>query len=64
MYKKILVPIDGSKLSNDSVDQAVALARALNAELVFFHVRTDFGATSEGALLRSTSPESLMSTRL
>ena len=58
MYKKILVPLDGSRLSNFSVNHAVDLARALNAQLVFFHVRKDFGSTSEGALLRSTSLES------
>lgn len=39
MYKKILVPIDGSDLSKQAIQKAVEFAKVLNAELYFLHVR-------------------------
>jgi nucleotide-binding universal stress UspA family protein len=38
MYKRILVPTDGSPLSKKAVTSAVALAAATGAELVALHV--------------------------
>ena len=38
MYKHILVPIDGSKLSDKAVKEAVALAARLNAKVTLLHV--------------------------
>ncbi len=38
MYKHILVPIDGSKLSDRAVKEAVALASTLNAKVTLLHV--------------------------
>ncbi|MFZ5648061.1 MAG: universal stress protein [Bacillota bacterium] len=38
MYKKILVPTDGSKKSDLAVQEGVRLAKALGAEIVVFHV--------------------------
>jgi nucleotide-binding universal stress UspA family protein/hemerythrin-like domain-containing protein len=60
MYKHLLVPLDGSPLSNTTVDQAVAYARATGARLTFFHARPDLGATGEGALLHAMTPESFV----
>ena len=37
MYKHLLVPTDGSKLSDKAVAQAIALAKALGAEITFLH---------------------------
>jgi nucleotide-binding universal stress UspA family protein len=37
MYKHLLVPTDGSKLSDKAVVQAVALAKALGAGITFLH---------------------------
>ena len=37
MYKKILVPTDGSRLSDRAVKEATLLAQALDAKLVLFH---------------------------
>ena len=37
MYRKILVPTDGSRLSDHAVKEAARLAQALNAKLVLFH---------------------------
>ena len=37
MYKKILVPTDGSRLSDRAVKEATLLAQALEAKLVLFH---------------------------
>jgi nucleotide-binding universal stress UspA family protein len=37
MYKKILVPTDGSKLSERAIEHAIALARGLGASVVALH---------------------------
>lgn len=37
MYQKILVPTDGSRLSDRAVKEATLLARAVGAKLVLFH---------------------------
>ena len=37
MYKHLLVPTDGSKLSDKAVVQAIALAKALGARITFVH---------------------------
>ncbi len=37
MYRKILVPTDGSRLSDRAVKEATLLAKALGAKLVLFH---------------------------
>ena len=39
MFKKILVPIDGSDLSNNAVKQACLFAKATDATLVFYYAR-------------------------
>ncbi|MBY4594718.1 universal stress protein [Ottowia caeni] len=38
MYKKILVPLDGSDTSNLALDHAIALARLSGGSVVLFHV--------------------------
>lgn len=60
MYQHLLVPIDGSPLSSTTVEQAVALARTCGARVTFFNARSDFGATSDGALLHAAAPESFV----
>ena len=39
MYRHILVPIDDSPLSADTVQQAVAFARTIGAKVTFFHAQ-------------------------
>jgi nucleotide-binding universal stress UspA family protein/hemerythrin-like domain-containing protein len=56
MYKHLLVPIDGSPLSNATVDQAVAFARAGGARVTFVHARPDYAATQQGALMHAVAP--------
>ena len=56
MYRHILVPIDDSQLSIDTVQQAVLLARSLSAKVTFFHAQPDYGASSVGALDRVMAP--------
>ena len=56
MYRHLLVPIDDSALSVETVRQAVTLAGALGAKVTFFHANPDYGATSDGALERVLSP--------
>lgn len=38
MYKHLLVPTDGSKLSDHAVKEATALAKTLGAKVTLFHV--------------------------
>lgn len=57
MYRHILVPLDGSELAGALLAQAVEFARALGARITFFTMAEDYGATQEGALMRTLSPE-------
>jgi nucleotide-binding universal stress UspA family protein/hemerythrin-like domain-containing protein len=56
MYKRLLVPLDGTPLAERCVEQALALARVHGAEVYFLHVQPDFAGTDEGALLVALSP--------
>ncbi|TMH34457.1 MAG: universal stress protein UspA [Betaproteobacteria bacterium] len=56
MYRHLMVPLDDSALSAETVPQAVQLARTLGAKVTFFHARADYGASSIGALERVMSP--------
>lgn len=56
MYRHILVPIDDSRLSFETVPQAVTLARSLGAKVTFFHAQADYGTSSAGALERVMAP--------
>lgn len=42
MYSNLLVPTDGSKLSDKAVAQAIALAQALKAKITAFHASADY----------------------
>lgn len=42
MFKSILVPTDGSKLSDQAVHQALQLAKSLGANVVALHVTAPF----------------------
>jgi nucleotide-binding universal stress UspA family protein len=42
VYKHILVPTDGSKLSNKAVEHATELARELGAKLTAFYASPDY----------------------
>lgn len=58
MYQHFLVPIDGSPLSQATIEHAVSLAHRLGARVTFFHARADFGASSDGAVLHAVAPTS------
>jgi nucleotide-binding universal stress UspA family protein len=57
MFKHILVPIDGSKLSVKAVKQAVRLAKAVGAKITGIYATPEFGSTyyGDGYSLRSPS---------
>jgi nucleotide-binding universal stress UspA family protein len=42
MYSNLLIPTDGSKLSDKAVAQALALAQALKGKVTFFHASPDY----------------------
>jgi nucleotide-binding universal stress UspA family protein/hemerythrin-like domain-containing protein len=56
MYRHLMVPLDDSPLSVESIRQGVELARALGAKVTFFHAKADYGGTSVGALERVIAP--------
>ncbi len=61
MYSKILVPTDGSQLSDRAVREAANLARSTGATLTLFHAAPAYRMptlTYEGAMLRNiVTPE-------
>ena len=60
MFKNILVPTDGSKLSVKAVKQAIKLAKVLGARVTGFYAAPDFSSTyyGDGYILRAPSAES------
>ena len=56
MYRHLMVPLDDSPLSVETVNKAVQLAKTLGARVTFFHAQADYGASSIGALERVMSP--------
>ena len=48
MFKKILVPTDGSKLSEKAVKEAIALAKLTGAQMVALHVYPRFSGSPYG----------------
>lgn len=45
MFKKILIPTDGSPLSAQAANAGITFARSINAEVVALHVTQPFAAT-------------------
>ena len=62
MYRKILVPTDGSELSNKGIAEAARLANALGAKLLVLHVRSPLVVPHhvEGGALSSLGEEKIM----
>ncbi|MDR2093256.1 MAG: universal stress protein [Azoarcus sp.] len=59
MFKHILVPTDGSPLSDTAVTRAIAFAKEIEARITFFYSQPDFPMPiyGEGALIDPTTPE-------
>ena len=59
MFKHILVPTDGSPLSQGTVARAVSFAKEAGARITFFYAQPDFPMPiyGEGALIDPTTPE-------
>ena len=49
MYKRIMVPLDGSELAQTALPHALELCRALGATLVLLHVRDTRHGSSEAS---------------
>jgi nucleotide-binding universal stress UspA family protein len=58
MYRNILVPTDGSRLSAKAVAHAIALARALGSKLTGFHASPEYPlpAYADGVVYDPVSP--------
>lgn len=59
MFKNILVPTDGSELSESTVARAISFAKDAGARVIFFYAQPDFPMPiyGEGALIDPTTPE-------
>jgi nucleotide-binding universal stress UspA family protein len=59
MFKHILVPTDGSELSQDAVRFAVSFAKEIGAKITAFYAKPEYPVTyyGEGVLIDTTSPE-------
>ncbi|MFA7280226.1 MAG: universal stress protein [Sterolibacterium sp.] len=59
MFKHILVPTDGSALSNDAIKRAIVFAKETNARITFFYAKPDYPVAfyGEGALIDPSTPE-------
>ena len=50
MFRHLLVPTDGSELSQLAVDQALEMASEIGAKVTFFHVQPSFYGRPDVAL--------------
>jgi len=59
MFKHLLVPTDGSELSEGTVRRAISFAKDAGARITFFYAQPDFPMPiyGEGALIDPTTPE-------
>ena len=59
MFKHLLVPTDGSELSESTVRRAISFAKDAGAKITFFYAQPDFPMPiyGEGALIDPTTPE-------
>ena len=59
MFKHILVPTDGSELSQETVRRAVSFAKEAGARITAFYAMPEFPVTyyGEGGLMDSVTPE-------
>ncbi len=58
MYKKILMPTDGSTLSQKAIKHGVSLARTLNAGITFVAVTAPFHSVSGEPQMVANMPDS------
>ena len=58
MFKHVLLPTDGSKLSEDAIRMGVQLAKTINAKVTGFHVMPEFHVfTYKTEMLEDTKRE-------
>lgn len=58
MFKKILVPLDGSELAAKIIPQVIDLAKAHQAEVTLLHVAyTEYGQASPGTMAEAVVQE-------
>lgn len=64
MFEHILVPTDGSELSQEATRKAVDFARAIGARVTFFYAQPEFPLAfyGEGAFVDPISPEKFAET--
>ena len=48
MFKKILLPVDGSSTSNQAIEKTIAMAEAFNSQVTVVSVIDDYAFTGVG----------------
>ena len=62
MYKHILIPTDGSELSKLALEEGVALAKALDAQVTIITVTTPFHVITANPVMLTDTPSDTRST--
>jgi len=62
MYKRILVPVDGSPASNLGLDEAIKLAKEQGARLRLFHLVDEYVAVSSPGSMSFSTADDLFET--
>ncbi len=64
MFRHFLVPTDGSPLSTETADKAIAFAKETGARITFFYAQPDFPLplSGEGALFNPAAREQFLET--
>ncbi|AJP49188.1 sulfate transporter [Rugosibacter aromaticivorans] len=59
MFQHLLVPVDGSDLSANAADRAIAFAKETGAQITFFFAKPEYPLAfyGEGALIDPTTPD-------
>lgn len=57
MFKHVLLPTDGSKLSDQAVKRGIAFAKAIGARVTCIHVVPEFGLMADEGFMAPTSSQ-------
>ena len=57
MFKHILLPTDGSKLSDQAVKSGIAFAKSVNAKIMAIHVVPEFQMVADEGFVAPMSPQ-------
>lgn len=59
MYRRILIPTDGSPCSDEAIAHGIEIAQAMESTIVFLHVMDTFSARHEGIVNMAEARQAL-----